>query len=59
MAKEAETKTKIILEKAEVFQASMGRYITYLLILLPALILLLAACGGGGGGGGGGGPAGT
>ncbi len=37
----------------EEFKGTMGRYVTYLLILLPALVLLLAACGGGGGGGGG------
>lgn len=38
-------------EASEKFQASAGRFITYLLLLLPALLILLAACGGGGGGG--------
>jgi hypothetical protein len=33
---------------------SRTKYISYLIILLPALWLLLSACGGGGGGGGGG-----
>jgi len=39
-------------EASEKFRASAGRFITYLMILLPALLVLLAACGGGGGGGG-------
>jgi len=58
MGKEPETEAHSISEKVENFEASMGRFMIYLLILLPALVLLLAACGGGGGGGGGG-PAGT
>jgi|GEM_PF-3274738 len=31
---------------------SQGRFISYLVFLLPALWMLLVACGGGGGGGG-------
>lgn len=54
-----ETETHSIYDKAQAFEASMGKYITYLLILLPLLVVLLAACGGGGGGGGGAGPHGT
>jgi hypothetical protein len=38
-------------DDAPLFQMSRGRFISYLLLLLPALAILLMACGGGGGGG--------
>lgn len=54
MERSHHTEASSISEKNESFEGSTSRYVTYLLILLPALVLLLAACGGGGGGGGGG-----
>jgi hypothetical protein len=39
-------------DDAPLFQMSRGRFISYLLLLLPALAILLMACGGGGSGGG-------
>jgi hypothetical protein len=53
MRTEFKLRNETISDKVLLFQVSRGRFITYLLILLPALIILLAACGGGGGGGGG------
>lgn len=39
-------------ENLDSFEVSRGKYVTYLLFLLPILTFLLLACGGGGGGGG-------
>lgn len=38
--------------KSEDYEMTRKKFVTYLILVIPALTFLLAACGGGGGGGG-------
>ncbi|MGO9571056.1 MAG: hypothetical protein ACLP5H_26325 [Desulfomonilaceae bacterium] len=51
MEKISEAQPANILDDAALFLASRPRFVSYLLLLLPALAILLMACGGGTGGG--------